>query len=53
MEMHRKVYQVITFFKEKPMPFIAYVAPLLVEVNFQKDQYIYVEGEHVNFIYFI
>jgi CRP-like cAMP-binding protein len=53
MEIHKQIYQEINFFKEKPMPFIAYVAPMLTEMNYQKDQYIFLEGEHINYIYFI
>jgi len=35
------------------MPFIAWVAPMLRQVEFQKDSYVFLEGEHVNYIYFI
>jgi CRP-like cAMP-binding protein len=53
MEIHKQVYQKINFFKEKPTPFIAYIAPMLIEMNFLKDEFIFMEGEVINFIYFI
>jgi CRP-like cAMP-binding protein len=52
-EIHSKLHQIIKFFKDKPHSFIDYIAPLLIEVQFNKDQFIYNEGEHINFIYFI
>lgn len=53
MEIHKQVYESISYFKTKPMPFIAYVAPMLIEMNYNKDQYIFLEGEHINFVYFL
>ena len=53
MEINKLVYQNVNYFKDKPMPFIAYMAPMLIEMDFTKDQFVYMEGEHINFIYFI
>jgi CRP-like cAMP-binding protein len=53
MEMHKEIHQTIKFFRDKPTPFIAFICPLLIEVHFNMDQFIYNEGEHINFIYFI
>jgi CRP-like cAMP-binding protein len=35
------------------MPFIAWIAPMLFQMEFQKDSYIFMEGEHVNYTYFL
>jgi CRP-like cAMP-binding protein len=35
------------------MPFIAWIGPMLLQMEFQKDQYVFMEGENVNYIYFI
>jgi hypothetical protein len=53
VEIHKQVYKEINYFMNKPIPFIAYIAPLLIEMEYNKDQYIFLEGEHINFIYFI
>jgi CRP-like cAMP-binding protein len=53
MEIHQELHQNIKFFKDKSDAFIAYIAPLLLESHFNKDQFIYNVGEHINFIYFI
>jgi len=53
MEIHEKVYINIKFFKEKPLPFIAWIGPMLIPMEFYKDQYVFMEGEQVNYIYFL
>ena len=53
MEMHKGIYTSVSFFKEKPMTFIAWIAPMLIQIEFQKDQYVFLEGENVNYVFFI
>jgi len=32
---------------------MAWLGPMLIPIEYQKDQYIYLEGETANYIYFI
>lgn len=51
--IHKQIYEEIFFFCDKPMPFIAWIAPMFYQMEFEKDSYIYMEGEHINYMYFI
>jgi len=53
MEIHRNIYETISFFKHQPRDFIAWIVPLLKKTMYQKDQYIYSEGEIIDYIFFI
>jgi CRP-like cAMP-binding protein len=53
MEVHKQVYHEINFFQNKPKSFIAWVTPMLIQMDIPKDQHVFLEGDVVNFIYFI
>jgi CRP-like cAMP-binding protein len=53
MEMHKDIYETIEFFKHRPSDFLAWCVPMLKEMSFAEDEYIYSEGESVNYLYFI
>jgi hypothetical protein len=47
MEIHKKIYETVTFFKNKDKSFILWVFKLLRSIHFQEQEYIYKEGETV------
>jgi hypothetical protein len=53
MEIHKHIYTEIHFFKGKSEDFISWVIPMLKKMMYQKDQYIYSEGELNDYVYFI
>jgi len=53
MEMHRDIYDKIYFFHDKPKEFLVYCVPMLKEMTFQPDMYIYQEGDAIQYVYFI
>lgn len=53
MEIHKTIYKVIDFFKEKEKSFIAWVGPLLKPYNTQELEYIYKEGDDIKEIFFL
>jgi len=53
IEIHKQVYTEIFFFVDKPMPFIAWIAPMLYKTDYTQNAYIYEEGEPINYMYFI
>jgi hypothetical protein len=46
--MHDKAIQNLYFFKDQPLDFIAYVAPLLKPVKFSQDDYLYKHGDMID-----
>jgi len=47
MDIHKRIYQTISFFKDKDKNFIAWIGTLLRPINVQQDDFIYREGEDV------
>lgn len=48
MVIHDKVYSGIHFFRGKDKSFISWMSTSLKRVSFQKDDYIYKEGDDAN-----
>jgi signal-transduction protein with cAMP-binding, CBS, and nucleotidyltransferase domain len=53
MEIHKDIYETIDFFKDKPQEFVGWCVPMLKIMVYHDDQYIYTEGDSINFLYFI
>jgi hypothetical protein len=47
--MHQSRYSTVEYLREKEKCFIAWVAPLLKPMNFQDSEYIYSQGEEVDY----
>lgn len=45
MVIHQHSYSDITFFKDKPKSFIAWIARVIRPLTFEDEEYIYKEGE--------
>lgn len=48
MEIHKKMYQTIKFFREKDKSFIAWIGTVLRPLNIQEQDYIYKEAEEIS-----
>ena len=53
MYIHEGRYKKIQFLKGKTKSFISWICPLLKPQGFEQNQYIYMEGDDVNKIYFL
>jgi cyclic nucleotide gated channel, plant len=51
--IHKDIINMFTFFKNKPRDFMSYCGPLLRPVKILKGEYIYVEGDPIDEIYFL
>lgn len=53
LEIHKDIYETIDFFKDKPQEFVGWCVPMLKIMVYHEDQYIYQEGDSIDFLYFI
>ena len=51
--MHRKLVEGIDFFENRPARFIAFIGPYLKAIKHGRDEYIFIEGEYADHMYFI
>ena len=51
--IHAKIVETFPFFRDQRPEFVAYIGPLLKTNKFQKGDYIYVEGDPVDQLYFL
>lgn len=47
MEIHKKIYETINFFKGKDQTFIIWIGTLMRPLNIQEQDYIYKEAEDI------
>ena len=48
MQIHKRMYETIFFFKNKEKSFIAWIGTVLRPTNVQEQEYIYKEGEEIS-----
>ena len=53
MYIHESRYKKIRFLKGKTKSFISWICPLMKPNVFEQNQYIYMEGDDINNIYFL
>ena len=53
MYIHESRYKKIGFLEGKTKSFISWICPLLKPLTFEQNQYIYMEGDDINSIYFL
>ena len=53
MYIHESRYKKIKFLNEKTKSFISWICPLLKPLIFVENQYIFMEGDDINNIYFL
>jgi CRP-like cAMP-binding protein len=53
MEIHKHMYENVTFFKDKDKAFIAWIGVVIRPLNIQEQEYICKEGEEIIEIYFL
>ena len=53
MYIHESRYKKIQFLNGKTKSFISWICPLLKPTTFEQNQFIYMEGDDVNNIYFL
>jgi CRP-like cAMP-binding protein len=51
--MNKQIIKRITFFKNKPPYFIAFIGPLLKPLRIEAGNYVYREGDPIEEIYFL
>ena len=51
--IHRPTYSVVTYLQYKPKQFLAWICPKLKPQLVQQDQYVYMDNENVEGVYFI
>lgn len=51
--MHRKLVEGIDFFENRPARFLAFIGPYLKAIKHGRDEYIFIEGEYADHMYFI
>lgn len=51
--IHEQTYKRIVFLQNQGWSFIAYICPLLKPLYFQKDEYVFMEGDEVTCMYFL
>lgn len=51
--IHEQRYKRVPFFKGKSTAFITWICPLLKPIYFPSHQYIYLEGDEIENIYFL
>jgi hypothetical protein len=47
MIVYKNIYSNLQFFERKPLEFISWVCPLLVKREFEQDEMIYSEHDHI------
>lgn len=53
MYIHESRYKKIQFLNGKTKSFISWICPILKPLTFEQNQFIYMEGDDVNNIYFL
>lgn len=51
--IHEKNIKENAFFEEKPSFFVAYVAPMLMPIRVEHNEYVYMEGDLASEMYFV
>ena len=47
MQIHKRMYEAVKFFKNKDKSFITWVGPMLQPMNVAEQEYIFKEGEEI------
>ena len=47
MQIHKRMYEAVKFFKSKDKSFITWVGPMLQPMNVAEQEYIFKEGEEI------
>lgn len=53
LEIHKKIYETVEFFKNKDKSFVVWIVKFLRPIHVQEQEYIFKEGESIQEVYFL